>query len=216
MKAKNFRFKQSEIGVFNSNAEQVAALVEPNCRIMGLTQGQFSLIDLIHAILQKVGASDVIVTTWSAGIKDAHQVRWMIDTDLINSFQIITDHSYATRQKSYAASLEDLFGRENIRTSEIHAKFTLIKNDNFNIVIRTSMNLNSNKTCENFEIDDDKAVYEFYSNFIDHTFSQMGLGFVSSSSKVNECVSKFFEKNEKKDDSGWEDDGEWGVTDFKF
>ena len=146
MKAHNFRFKKTEIGVFNHNADQVSEMIEPNCRIMGLTQGQFSLIDLIHSILRKIGPSDIICTTWSAGIKDAHQVKWMVDTDLINSFKIITDHSYATRQKIYAASLEDLFGRDNIRTSEIHAKFTLIKNDSWNIVIRTSMNLNANKT----------------------------------------------------------------------
>lgn len=194
MKAHNFRFKETEIGVFNRNADQVAQMVEPNCRIMGLTQGQFSLIDLIHAILKKIGSSDIICTTWSAGIKDAYQVRWMIDTDLIKSFQIITDHSYATRQKTYAASLADLFGEENIRTSEIHAKFTLIKNEKYNIVIRTSMNLNANKTCENFELDDDKSVYDFYMNFINHTFANMPIGFVKSNKTVSECVNEFFQR----------------------
>jgi hypothetical protein len=140
----------------------------------------------------------------------------MVDTDLINSFKIITDHSYATRQKIYAASLEDLFGRDNIRTSEIHAKFTLIKNDSWNIVIRTSMNLNANKTCENFEIDDSKEVYDFYNNFIDYTFLNMEIGFVESSSKVNDCVSKFFAKNEKKVD-GWDSDISWNANnDFAF
>jgi hypothetical protein len=216
MKAHNFRFKKTEIGVFNHNADQVSEMIEPNCRIMGLTQGQFSLIDLIHSILKKIGPSDIICTTWSAGIKDAHQVKWMVDTDLINSFKIITDHSYATRQKIYAASLADLFGAENIRTSEIHAKFTLIQNEKYNIVIRTSMNLNANKTCENFEIDDDKAVYDFYNNFINNTFANMEIGFVESSSKVNDCVAKFFAKNEKKVD-GWENAGTWGADiDFRF
>jgi len=195
MKAHNFRFKDSEIGIFNKSASQIIDHIEPNCRVMGLTQGDFSLIDLIHEILKKIGKSDVICTTWSAGIKDAHQVRWMIDSDLINSFKIITDHSYATRQKKYAAALDDLFGKENIRTSEIHAKFTLIKNENWNIVIRTSMNLNANKTCENFEIDDSKQVYDFYMGFINHTFSNMPIGFVESSKTVSECVDTFFKKN---------------------
>lgn len=217
MRAKNFRFKQSEIGVFNADADQIGKMIEPNCRIMGLTQGKFSLIDMIHAILQKIGPSDVIVTTWSAGIKDAHQVRWMVDTNLIRSFQIITDHSYATRQKVYAASLDELFGRHNIRTSEIHAKFTLIQNENYKIVIRTSMNLNANKTCENFEIDDSQEVYDFYNNFINHTFANMQIGFVESSSKVNECVTQFFEKNERKEESsGWGDVGMMGDIDFRF
>jgi hypothetical protein len=195
MKANNFRFKESEIGIFNQSASKIIKYIEPNCRIMGLTQGDFSLIDLIHEILKKIGSSDVICTTWSAGIKDAHQVKWMVDSDLINSFKIITDHSYATRQKKYAAALDELFGKENIRTSEIHAKFTLIKNNNWNIVIRTSMNLNANKTCENFEIDDSKQVYDFYMDFINHTFSNMPIGFIESSKTVSECVDLFFKKN---------------------
>lgn len=195
MKAHNFRFKQSEIGIFNSGAKQISDLIQPNCRVMGLTQGNFSLIDLIYEILQKIGKSDIICTTWSAGIKDAHQVKWMVDTNLINSFKIITDHSYATRQKTYASSLDELFGKENIRTSEIHAKFTLIENENYKIVIRTSMNLNANKTCENFEIDDSQEVFDFYMSFINHTFQNMSDGFTQSSKTVAECVDAYFHKS---------------------
>jgi hypothetical protein len=190
-----FRFKKSEIGVFNSNADEVAQLIEKDCRLIGLTQGNFSLIDLIFSILKKIGKSDIICTTWSAGIKDAHQVKWMVDTNLINSFKIITDHSYATRQKTYASSLDELFGKENIRTSEIHAKFTLISNEHYKIVIRTSMNLNANKTCENFEIDDSQEIFDFYTKFIQHTFNGMPDGFTQSSKTVNECVSDYFAKN---------------------
>ena len=190
----NFRFKKSELGVFKSSADQPIKNLDKGCRIIGLTRGQFSLIDLIHAILKKTGAADVICTTWSAGIKDANQVKWMADTGLIKTFSIITDHSYATRQKKYAVQLEHLFGKENIRTSEIHAKFTLISNDDWKICIRTSMNLNANRTCENFEIDDDPEIYKFYKEFIDHTFGFMDKGFVASSWKVNKSLDSFFDK----------------------
>jgi hypothetical protein len=57
------------------------------------------------------------------------------------------------------------------------------------------MNLNANKTCENFEIDDSKQVYDFYMGFINHTFSNMPIGFVESSKTVSECVDTFFKKN---------------------
>ena len=163
---------------------------------MGLTRGKFSLIDLIHSILKKVGKADVICTTWSAGIKDAHQCAWMLDTGLINSFTLVTDHSYATRQKKYAVAISDLFGDENIRTSEIHAKFVLIKNDDWNICIRTSMNLNANKTCESFEIDDCKEIYDFYYNFVKHTFENTPEGFEPRSWVVNKALNAYFDKNE--------------------
>jgi 3D (Asp-Asp-Asp) domain-containing protein len=120
-----------------------------------------------------------------------------MNTNLIRSFKLITDHSYSTRQKKYALSLTELFGKENIRTSEIHAKFTLIHNENYKVTIRTSMNLNANRTCENLEIDEDEEVFKFYMDFIEHTFGEMPEGFTSESSIVNKKLDLFFNKKQE-------------------
>lgn len=188
-----FRFKKADLGVFRTKeASLVLTAFKKGCRLMGLTRGQFSLIDMIHAILKKTGPAHVACVTWSAGIKDAHNVKWMIDTNLIKTFTLITDHSYVTRQKKYAVTLTDLFGEENIRTSEIHAKFTLIYNEEYTVCIRTSMNLNANKTCESFEIDEDQEIFDFYMNFVEHSVGDMPKGFTGDSFKVNESLDRFF------------------------
>lgn len=176
----------------NTSASEIARRVKKGSRIIGLTRGQFSLIDLIHAILVEVGGGDVVVVTWSAGIKDANTVKWMLDTELIRSFMLVTDHSYKTRQAKYALALSDLFGDENIRTSEIHAKFTTIRSGDLFITIRTSMNLNANKTCESFEIDESKEVFDFYHDFVTSTFGEMPKGFVASSEAVNRALKRSF------------------------
>lgn len=193
--SKGFRFKQSELGVFNSTADQAIDCLKKDTRMIGLTRGQFSLIDLIHSCLKKTGSAKVICCTWSAGIKDANQVRWMLNSKLLESFTLVTDHSFATRQKKYALAIEDLFGSENIRTSEVHAKFVLIHNDNWKIAIRTSMNLNANKTCETFEIDENMEIFEFYLNFVKSTFENTPEGFQEKSWKVNKALDKFFQEN---------------------
>jgi hypothetical protein len=188
-----FKFKAAEIGKFSTKeSDLILANFQKNCRIMGLTRGDFSMIDLIHSVLKKTGPAHVICTTWSAGIKDVNQVRWMLDSHLIRTFKLITDHSYSTRQRGYAASILELFGADNIRTSEIHAKFTLIHNENYKVCIRTSMNLNANRTCESFELDEDVEVFDFYMSFIEHTFGDMPKGFVEQSFRVNACLDKFF------------------------
>lgn len=203
-----FRFKKAQIGVFNHRDSDLAvSCLEKKCRILGLTNGQFSLIDLIYSVLKKVGRSRVIVATWSAGIKDVHQVKWMVDSDLITDFKILTDHSYKTRQAKYAASIEDLFGLENIRTSEMHAKFVLIENDKFKVAIRSSMNLNANKTCELFEIDEGDEIYDFLMKFVLHTFQNMEAGFIQESGKVMACVNSFFNKKQEQDIKNW-----WEIT----
>lgn len=194
-----YRFKKAQLGVFNTKeVEVVLKDFKKQCRILGLTRGNFSMIDLIHGVLKKTGKAHVVCTTWSAGIKDVNQVKWMIDSNVISSFKLITDHSYVNRQKKYAASIIDIFGEQNIRTSEIHAKFTLIHNDEYKVCIRTSMNLNANKTCENIELDENEEIFNFYMNFIEHTFGDMPKGFTPESFKVNKSLDKFFNKEETK------------------
>ena len=176
----------------NESAMQVVAKLQQGKRMIGLTRGQFSLIDLVYSILKKFGSGHVVCTTWSAGIKDSHNIKWMIDSELIESFLLITDHSYKTRQPKYAVQLDALFGADNIRTSDIHAKFVLIKCGDLHFCIRCSMNLNANKTCESFEIDEDKEVFDFYYQFCREHISQMPVGFVSSSFSVNRGLDRVF------------------------
>jgi len=84
--------------VSSSSALEVLDGFDHDKRIMGLTLGKFSLIDLIKAVLDIIGPSSVKVVTWSAGVKDAKKVAWLKDSKLITDFTIITDHSYVTRQ----------------------------------------------------------------------------------------------------------------------
>lgn len=190
-----FKFKKADLGIFNTKDIDVCLDgFAPGCRLMGLTNGDFSLIDLVHGVLKKTGPAHVVCTTWSAGIKDANNIKWMLDTNLIRTFRLITDYSFATRKKSYLISIEEMFGEDNIRTGEIHAKFTLVHNEDYKVCIRTSMNLNANKTCENFEIDEDAEIFDFYMKYVEHTFGDMPRGFVNDSYRVNVSLDRFFQK----------------------
>lgn len=206
MSHQKFRFKRAELGIFESkNSNLVLSKFCKTCRIMGLTRGKFSLIDLIHATIKKTGPAEVVCVSWSAGIKDVHNVKWMLDSSLIKKFTLITDHSYKTRQSKYAASIEELFGIENIRTSEIHAKFVLIANDDYKVCIRTSMNLNANKTCESFELDESEEIYNFYNKFVTFVNENQRPGFVQSSTEVNKTLDLFFKSTQEEKIKGWSD-----------
>lgn len=176
----------------NDNAKIAVDGLKKGYRALGLTQGQFSLIDLIHETLIKIGGGKVILSTWSAGIKDVNNVKWMCDTNLIDTFLLIVDHSYATRQKNYVLQIGELFPKENIRTSEIHAKFVLIWNNEYKISIRTSMNLNANKTCETYEIEEGQEAFDFYHNFAISIAKEMPSGFIADSAVVNRAQDRVF------------------------
>tara|TARA_R110000782_G_scaffold129510_1_gene221070 strand:- start:337 stop:981 length:645 start_codon:yes stop_codon:yes gene_type:complete len=205
-RAGGFRFNQADIGVFNSGSIlPIADKVRRNDRVIGLTNGEFSLIDLIAGLLEVTGKAHLVVATWSAGIKDCHQVKWLMDTGKLASVRVITDHSFCTRKKQYMVSISDMFGDENIRTTESHAKFVLIHNDDFRIVIRTSMNLNANKTCETFEVDKDAGVFELFWEWCQHNFDDMPEGFTASSWKASKSLKKYFTRESVTKYTGWSD-----------
>jgi len=137
------------------NAKQAIEGFNKNNRITGLTNGAFSLISLIDAVLEITGDANVIISTWSAGFYDVNAISELIESGKITDFKIILDRSYKTRLAQYATTVDDLFSAENIRTTNTHSKFVLIQNADWNVCIRSSMNLNENKRCENFDIDND-------------------------------------------------------------
>lgn len=126
----------------------------------------------------------MVCATRSAGLYDASVMKEYKDNGNILSFMLVTDRSYSTRQKQYALSIEQAFGVDAIRTTNLHAKFVLIWNESYNIVIRSSMNLNENKRCENFDIDDDKDIFAFYKRFIDEV-ELLPVGFQESRTVVD-------------------------------
>lgn len=47
--------------------------------VVGLTFGQFSLLDLLHATLDITGPADVVISTWSAGLYDVDAARRFVE-----------------------------------------------------------------------------------------------------------------------------------------
>ena len=178
------------------NSDKAVEGFDKDKRVTGLTDGSFSLISLIESVLRKTGKANVIVSTWSAGVYDANEIKNLIDSNKIIDFKIILDRSFKTRQNQYAATIEDLFKPENIRTTNTHSKFVLIYNEGWNVCIRSSMNLNENKRCENFDIDNDIDVFKLFKSFSDELFEKQIEGIVESRSIVDKTFNSLFPETE--------------------
>lgn len=144
--------------------------IEPGCEIYGLTKGQWSLIDLIEHVLSFTGACRAVISTWTAAGADVSFAYKLMSCGQLNSLRFLVDFSFPARQPAYCAALRQTFGDDCIRISKNHAKFVLLRNDTWNIVIRTSMNLNENRRLENFEISDDARLADFLQRVIEEIF----------------------------------------------
>lgn len=170
-----------------------------NNRITGLTNGKFSLISLVSAVLEKTGPSNVIISTWSSGLYDANVMHDLLSSNQIQSFRFILDRSFKTRLPQYATRVTDLFSPENIRTTNVHSKFVLIWNENWNVCIRSSMNLNENKRTENFDIDNDIEIFNLFKNFSNELFDKQQPGIIESRDIVDPIFDNLFQTDSNTD-----------------
>ena len=73
------------IGTLNAS-EAISGFTKTN-RVTGLTNGAFSLISLIDAVLGITGEANVIISTWSAGFYDVTAVNQLIESGKIKDFK---------------------------------------------------------------------------------------------------------------------------------
>lgn len=178
-------------------AEAIGA-VTPNCEIFGLNKGQFSLIDILEHCLATTGPADVVLSTWTAAGADLGFAYGMMADGRIRSLRFIVDFSFPTRQPAYCAALRERFGDECIRITKTHAKFVLIRNASWNIVIRSSMNLNENRRLETFEISDHLGMAEFLEGVTNRLFEsqETGKAFQNGAYQNTLDFEKFHEEGE--------------------
>lgn len=174
-----------------SSAAQAVGVLTPGCRVVGLTMGQFSLLDLIAAVLVQVGPADVLVSTWTPGRQEMERVADMLDAHAITGFRLLVDRSFVSRHPEYVARIQRMLGSETIRQTRTHAKFALVRGGGYQIAIRTSMNFNRNPRFEQFDLDDDPVIYDFFDGFARLLYESAPTGLDASQKEVHRVFSGF-------------------------
>jgi len=174
-------FKKSNKGKRNrpclkGTAAQAIGTLEKDTDTFILTYGQFSLIDALMAILDQTGPAHIIISTWTAAHADLTRSAELLETAEILSFKMIVDRSFQSRQPEYYQHMLRLFSPKSVRAVRTHAKFLTVRNDKWNIVVRTSMNLNSNPRLENLEVSENKEFADFFEQIADDIFSEVEVG----------------------------------------
>lgn len=173
-------------------AAAVIGDIEPGCSIVGITNGQFSLIDIIEHVLGFTGPADLAVSTWTMGVYDQERAAAFYANGALRLVRFIVDPSIFGRKPELSGSLVARFGTSSFRCVNTHAKFCTITNDEWSIAIRSSMNLNPNRRLENFDIDDDRDIAGFLLAIVDEVFNVFdGDERTQSASFFEEILRKF-------------------------
>lgn len=157
-------------------ASQAIGIIEKDTDTFVLTFGQFSKIDALMAILDQTGPAHVVISTWTAAHAHLDIAADLIASSDILSFRMIVDRSFRKRKPAFYMQMLQLFGNDSIREINAHSKFMIIKNDQWNIVVRTSMNLTGNRRLENIEISESKQFTDFMVKIVDDIFKEVLVG----------------------------------------
>ena len=135
-----------------------------------LTGGQFSLIDVLTAILQQTGPAHFWLSTWNAEISDVTELLQLKESGYLLSLRFLTDRSFRRRRPHIYGQLEKAIGPENIATSRNHAKLAIFINEEWSVSLLTSQNLNMNPRAEFFLIREDRGLAEFNRDWAESIF----------------------------------------------
>lgn len=166
-----------------SAAEAVADLERDGMELFGLTRGQFSLTDMIEAILAKTGPANLSISTWTAANGDVSRMLELVQSGAIISCRWLVDLTFMRRCPQLAAEIRRQFGHDAIRVTRTHAKFCTITNQDWQIALRSSMNLNQNPRLESFQVGHDPVLCEFLKSVLDDVWNKQDKNIANMSSK---------------------------------
>ena len=169
-----------------ADAAAMIGKVEPGDEISGITNGQFSLVDILHHLLTETGPADVVIATWTMGVYDAEKAYAFAGEKLIKSIRFIVDPSMFCRRPELASVLVKGFGPESFRAVNSHAKFMTVRGADLALCVRSSMNLNENKRLESFDISACDEMTAFYEGVADEIWQKVNEGNRSQSHSVFE------------------------------
>lgn len=163
------RTRDQQMARQEAAAESVGKLTHDLERYL-VTKGQYSLIDVLRAILNQTGPANVTFSTWTAAGLHVSEVWDLVESGAILTTRWLIDHTFQRRQPHVAGQLHKLFGAESIRVTRNHAKLALVRNDAWDVTVLTSMNLNLNRRMEFLLVREDPDLAEFNSVWIGDIF----------------------------------------------
>lgn len=151
-----------------SRAATAASAIGPLSKERGffiLTNGTFSMIDAVRHVLRETGPAHVLVTTWVPGFQEVVDLADLRDEGAVLSLRFVVDRGFFSTRQAKAEEFQRLVGEADIRISSTHAKICTIRNEQWDYVLRGSLNLNSNKRAENLDGDNDPALCAVLESF---------------------------------------------------
>lgn len=133
---------------YGKNAEQLKQAfrdIEVNDCIQFVTNGAWSMFDMIDYFLRMVGKSKIHLTSWAVSEQAARKIDKLHEEGYIESLTCLFDYRIKDR-KSEPIALLERFGK--VHLTKIHAKVIVLESEKMCITVNGSGNLSKNLRIE--------------------------------------------------------------------
>ena len=154
------------------SAEVAIRDLAPGLELVGFTKGQFSLLDLIKATAKHIGPSHLHISTWTAALSEVGELAVMHKRGVLLSTRWLADISLGGRDRGVMQAILHHFGKNSVRVTKNHSKFCVFINDEWRLVLLSSMNLNMNPRMENFSLSNDPELAAWLLAFLDEIWGK--------------------------------------------
>lgn len=162
-------------------AAVVAQLERDGTELVGLTRGQYSLCDLVEAVLARTGPAQLGISTWTAASASVEAMLRLLQSGQITGCRWLVDLTFMRRCPQLTAEIRKQFGGDAIRVTRTHAKFVTVVNQEWQVAIRSSMNLNQNPRMESYEMGHDPELCNWLVGVMDDVWAKQSRRMADSS-----------------------------------
>lgn len=161
------RTRSTRPKLLSSTRPWAAAAIGPlerGARIVGVTNGRFSFIDILAHVLRETGPAALQVASWVASEEHAAQLAELLHDGACTSLRLMIDSAPPSRSLDH---VQIALGEGELVLARSHAKFATVRNARWDVAVTTSANLNRNARVEIFELDDNPEVATFFDGIFD-------------------------------------------------
>lgn len=148
--------------------EEVMNLTDSNRCVLWLTDGDWSMHDMLAAILERTGPADVFLSSYAFSEYPARLIADMKNRGVIRELHCLIDKRLDVRSASALNIIRNIATR--LQLVNTHAKVTVVENGEHMIAVVGSANYTSNKRYESGVIFTDRDAALFHKKWISDAF----------------------------------------------
>jgi hypothetical protein len=148
----------------SAKLQDLINLVDHGRSIVWVSLGDWSMHQLLQKLLEKIGPADAWISSYAFSEKPARTLCDLKATGVIKNLYCIIDSRVDVRSASALAMLRNAC--TELKLCSTHAKVTVLKNDNWFLVVGGSANYTTNKRIESGYISTSAVVASFNQKWI--------------------------------------------------